>query len=223
VTSPPSPRSVRVAASAVILSTAGCAYLVTERALSPQFDAGRGEDGVAAREAPWTVYILYVKLSGDPNEARWEDGGRSIRVRSLPLSTTLWSFGPLLPILPRFRTNSEPADLEIDVSVSGARDRVVARPADFALSLPDHGEPLRPSGVRVPASAVGTLRDLTAEEDAVVELSRSTSMRLVYPVDRSTLDASELAVRLAADDGSWTFERSVRFVRGGATFVMTVP
>jgi hypothetical protein len=209
---------------AALVITAGCAYLVTERALSPQIDADRGDDGVALKEAPWLVYIIHVRLSGDPNAVRWDDGGRTVTVRSLPLTTTSWSWGPVLPILPLFSTTSRPSNLEIDVSVGGEPGPVRARVEDFALRLPDRTEAVRPTGgVRVPANGVSELRALNPNGDTVIELKDVRSMRLSYPVDRTTLEAAELFVRVASADGAWTFERSVRFVRGSTTFVMTVP
>jgi hypothetical protein len=196
---------------------------MTERALSPQISADLGEDGVAVERVPWSVYIVHLRLAGEPNEVRWTERGRTVSVRSLPLSTTMWSFGPVLPILPRFGTSSSPQDLQIDVSVRGAPGGTRARLAEFTLALPDRREPLRPSGVRVPASADSPLRGLDGDGEAVVDLDGTGSMRLSYPVDRASVDAAQLTVRFAGEDGTWTFRRCARFLRGGTTFVMMIP
>lgn len=209
-------RLARAAGAAALSATAGCAHLVTERALAPR--AAEDAGWTVVNEVPASVYIIHVRLAGGASSLRWTGHGRTVGVRSRPLSTTRWSTGPVLPVIPLFASSSR-REVEIDVWVSSEVGPLQLRVRDFALRVPGRAEGVVAAAARVPASDVGALH----AADAVVALGRSGSARLIFPVVPGDVESADLSFRIASEDGAWELERTVHFERTSTTFVMTIP
>ena len=214
------PRRLGVVVASGLLSASGCAELVTERAFAPVATPEAGPDATIEFTAPAAVYVLHVRLSGGASFVRWRSGGREVGVHARPHSTTYWSWGPVLPVIPVFGT-SRARELEVDAWASGGDNPIRARLPDFVLRVPGRSDSVAPAAARVPATATATLRGAMGDEAVVT--GRGVSVRLIYPLDPDEVETADLSVRFAAEDASWEFARTVRFVRAQTTFVMTIP